>query len=245
MPDPVSPAASPPLTVTLAAWAGWRDAPGGPREAGWSAVPADGQAVPVLLRRRIDRAGQAALRLAWNMAASGAARIVASSRHGAFIRSVAIMRAAQAGEPASPAEFSLSVHHAMAGLLSIARANRAGHTAVAAGAESLAAGLLEAAAGLGLAESGQAGALLMHLDEPLPVPFDVLLPAAPACALVLALMPDGPGQKLEIRLEPRAAGDGAAGEDIETQLWRFLAAPDCPEAVVGQGRLALRLRRAG
>ncbi len=198
MPDPVSPAASPPLAVTLAAWAGWRDVPGGPQEAGWSAVPATAQAVPVLLRRRIDRAGQAALRLAWNMAASGAARIVASSRHGAFARSLAIMRAAQAGEPASPSEFSLSVHHAMAGLLSIARTNRAGHTAVAAGAESLAAGLLEAAVGLGLPESeagasGRAGALLMHLDEPLPAPFDVLLPPAPACALVLALMPDGPG----------------------------------------------------
>jgi len=38
-----------------------------------------------------------------------------------------------AGEGVSPAEFTLSVHHALVGLLSIAQSNRRGHTALAAG----------------------------------------------------------------------------------------------------------------
>lgn len=198
--------------------------------------PHPGMAVPVLLRRRVPREGQAMLRLAWPLAGEGA-RIVASSRHGAFARSLAIMRAVRDGEPPSPAEFSLSVHHALAGLLSIAGHNRAGHTAVAAGPASLAAGLLEAAAGL---EAG--GALLMHLDEPLPAPFDALLPSlAPPCALVLALMPEGAGERMTLELAPGSPGP----RDDAAALWGFLADPARREVGLGSGRMALLLRRAG
>lgn len=237
IPGPASPSV---LSFTLLAWAGWRDRPEGAEEAGGGEAAGP---VPVLLRRRVPREGQAMLRLAWRLAAAEGARIVASSRHGAFSRSLAIMRAVRAGEPASPAEFSLSVHHALAGLLSIARRNRAGHTAVAAGEASLAAGLIEAAAGL-----AGAGALLMHLEEALPAPFDAALPPAPpACALVLALAPSGAqrGERMEIALDPspRLAGRLAGSGDDAEALWAFLAAPGRAEVALGSGRLALRLRR--
>ena len=69
----------------------------------------------------------------------------------------------------SPADFTLSVHHALAGLLSIALRNQAGHTTVAAGTDSFGAGMQEA---IGcLAEQPDEPVLLVHFHEPLPPPY--------------------------------------------------------------------------
>src|SRR5689334_10839923 len=88
-----------------------------------------------LLRRRVSEIGQRALRPAWCLS-EGEPKFVLASRNGEFGRTLGLLEALTEREPLSPAEFSLSVHHALIGLLSIARGNGAGHTALAAGADS-------------------------------------------------------------------------------------------------------------
>ncbi len=123
------------LHFRLRAWAAWL--PG-------QIEPAAAESLPLLLRRRIGGLGQQALRAAWSLPDSAAARLIFASRHGEFGRTLSILDALAKGEEISPADFTLSVHHALAGLLSIARGNRHGHTTIAAGRESFGFGLLEA-----------------------------------------------------------------------------------------------------
>src|SRR6202040_2382166 len=92
-------------------------------------------------------------------------RYVLASRHGEFSRTLRILESLAALELPSPAEFSMSVHNALAGLLSIHFGNMRGHTALAAGVDTFGFGLMEAAACL--AEQPQEPVLLIFGDEPL------------------------------------------------------------------------------
>lgn len=129
-----------------------------------------------------------------------------------------------AREDVSPAEFSLAVHHALVGLLSIARGNRRGHTAVAAGPESFCFGFLEAVSCL--AETPAVPVLLMHYDEPLPAPFAGCCGAETApLALVVALTASGPGQPMALDITP-ATADRPADDRTPAACFRdFLADP--------------------
>jgi hypothetical protein len=66
----------------------------------------------------------------------------------------------------SPTDFSLSVHNAWAGMLSIINENARGHSALAAGPDTFAFGLLEALTILRTEPS--VPVLLLFTDEPLP-----------------------------------------------------------------------------
>ncbi|MBI3503623.1 MAG: beta-ketoacyl synthase chain length factor [Proteobacteria bacterium] len=143
---------------------------------GWAAwTPADGEfgmpdgTVPSGLRRRVGPLGQSALRAAWGLKGADRSRLVFASRHGEFGRTAAIMDTLARHGEVSPADFSLSVHHALAGLLSIVTANGRGHTAIAAGHDSFFNALLEATAGL--ADGSAEDVTLVYYDEPLPAPF--------------------------------------------------------------------------
>ena len=220
----------PPMTFTVRAWEAWSEqAPPGERA---SAGAEHGQPPPpVLLRRRVGTLGQHALRLAWGMACSAEARLIASSRHGEFHRSLAIMEGLVAGEGVSPAEFTLSVHHALVGLLSIARNNRRGHTAVAAGPESFCFGFLDAVAGL--ADAPQEPVLLIHYDERLTEPFARFAPeTGPGLALVLALAADGPGEAMTLVATPTAAPRPDGLPDPAAGFCAFLADPSAPHHTV-------------
>ena len=141
--------------------------PGRETQADWLAwavgatVPAEPSrlpvALPAILRRRVTPVGQMAFRAACALSVPDAARFIFCSRHGEFQRTLGILTALATGEPVSPAEFSLSVHNALAGLLSIAWHNRAGHTTIAAGADSFGSALIEAASCSDRA-AGRAGA---------------------------------------------------------------------------------------
>lgn len=191
---------------TPAAWSAWADERDGvpPSEE----VPA--ASVPLMLRRRIGTLGQQALKAAWGLPGSEDCRYVFASRHGEFDRTLSILRGLAVGEDVTPSDFMLSVHHALAGLLSIVQKNRRGHTAVAAGDESFGAGLLEAA--ICLSETPTEPILLVYYDEPLPTPFYDLakLPPAPI-AVALLLTADGPGTPLVMRTSP---SDGSAASPI-------------------------------
>jgi hypothetical protein len=124
--------------------------------------------MPASLRRRVTPIGRRALEAAWAVLAGReglSPRIVLSSRHGEYERTLGLLRTLAQDDGVSPAEFSLAVHHGLAGLLSIATGNRAGHMAIAAGADTLGSALMEAAACL--ADDDDL-VLLMHFDDELP-----------------------------------------------------------------------------
>jgi len=189
----------------LACWAAWL--PG--RESlvcGGTLCP--GPALPSSLRRRVTPIGRKALDVAWTLVAGQTGsqpKIVLSSRHGEYTRTFDVLTAlAETGE-VSPAAFSLSVHHALAGLLSIAADNRAGHTAIAAGGESFGYGCLEAATSLA---EGAGRVLLLHFDEALPEAYREIGGAAEdSLALALLLAPedeDGAGERIALSFAPSA-----------------------------------------
>jgi len=197
------------LSFHIRGWAAW--APGRETEAAWrawadgsgaapQAEPATG-AVPSALRRRISPLGQATLRCAWGLPDATAARIVSASRHGEFGRTLSILDSLARGEDVSPADFTLSVHHALAGVLSIAQGNQRGHTAIAAGHDSFGFGLMEAVTAL--AERPDEPVVLLHYDEPLPPPYsDFATAPGEPMALALSLASLGNGQRFALTVAP-------------------------------------------
>src|SRR5271168_3310513 len=127
-----------------------------------SEIAKAGASLPLILRRRVSTIGQMAFRASHALSEQRTARFIFCSRHGEFDRTLRILRSLIAREPTSPTDFTLSVHNALAGLLSIAWGNTAGHTAIAAGADSFGYGLMEALACL-KAESG-APVMLVYFD---------------------------------------------------------------------------------
>jgi hypothetical protein len=208
------------LPFRIRGWAAW--APGRESEAAWrewattdevvsaERIEPGASPVPMILRRRISPLGQAALRCAWGLPDGGKARIISASRHGEFGRTLSILEALVRGEAVSPADFTLSVHHALVGLLSIAQGNHNGHTAVAAGLESFGFGFLEAVACL--QERPTEPVILLYYDESLPPPFDRFDSGAGlSLALALSLSMSGEGETFTLSTE--ASGAAATGTD--------------------------------
>jgi len=167
--------------VSAAQWRDW----GGPCRHEDFIAPV---ALPLSLRRRATPIGQTLLAGALGFGDMvQRARYVLASRHGEFSRARQTLMTLAQEEELSPAEFSMSVHHGLAGLLSIHARNREGHTALAAGTESFACGLLEAAACI--AENPQTPVLLLYADEKLPHEFAGLAGPENAlpCVMVLGL----------------------------------------------------------
>src|SRR5215510_2449875 len=169
---------------TSAAWRAWAGAADGNAEAPSKRAPP----IPMMLRRRATPFGQ---KIVSSAAACGDAlrhaRYVLASRHGEFSRMIGILRALDAGDLPSTAEFSMVVHHALTGLLSIGAGNTSGHTALAAGLDTFGFGLMEAVACL--AEQPHESVLVLYGDEALPGEYaafaddDVGLPVVVALAL--------------------------------------------------------------
>src|SRR5262245_47861774 len=122
------------LAFSVRDWFAW--APGRETRRAWrdwavttSAEPSENdlatmQTLPMMLRRRATAIGQKAIGAALACQDVGAARYVISSRHGEYARTTAIFTSLAERTAPSPAEFSMSVHHGLAGLLSIHTGNR-------------------------------------------------------------------------------------------------------------------------
>jgi hypothetical protein len=124
--------------------------------------------MPPMLRRRAGPLGKMALEVAYQcLDGRGDVPSVFCSRHGEVARAVDLLTDMARGEPLSPTAFGMSVHNATAGLLTIARADRANHIAVAAGAASVEHAVIEAC---GLLADGAPMVLLVAYDFPLPEP---------------------------------------------------------------------------
>jgi hypothetical protein len=235
---------------TLLNWAA--RAPGRSAQADWCAWAGRTGAVaesaaapelPMMLRRRLTPIGQAALAAAAEAGAPAEARYVFCSRHGEFVRTARLLTAVAQDEPLSPADFSVSVHNALAGILSIANGARAGHTAIAHGNDSFAAGLLEAVATL--AADQATPVLLVYFDDDLPPPYDSLdAPAEGVLALAVLLGGDAAdGEKLLLSFEPADAPMSCTPQAPALDFIRFLAAAEAERVIPGRAS-ALRCARA-
>ncbi len=151
---------------------------------------------PLLLKRRISSLGKTALLGAWNIPEAEKARYILSSRHGEFSRTLTILESYLETKIVSPADFSLSVHHALIGLLSIVRKNHKGHTALAAGHESFCLAMIEAYALL--KEAPDEPVLLVHCDEPLMGSFEEFNDASEQPVALILLLTSADGERLSL-----------------------------------------------
>ena len=121
-------------------------------------------------RRRLNPLGRMAAQVAYDLAGPTADEgtgtpILYASRYGDATRSLALLSDLARHEPISPTAFGLSVHNAIGAMVSIARADRAHHSALAGGASSAGTALIEAA---GLLADGAPEVIVVHYDAPLP-----------------------------------------------------------------------------
>lgn len=159
---------------TDTAWQAWADSPAGGSASEVLASEPPLPEMPAMLRRRASPSGKMALQAAYRAIATGAdgsfdvpdeIPTVFCSRHGECSRSAALLADLVDGAPMSPAAFSLSVHNASAGLFSIARGDRSGSVALAAGTATVEHAAIEAC---GLLADGAPAVLLVVSDSPPP-----------------------------------------------------------------------------
>lgn len=196
------------LHFTVRAWAGWAS----------GSDSSDAKGIPSLLRRRVTALGRNALGAACSLPELDKVRYVFSSRHGEFSRTLSILKSIVDAEALSPTDFSMSVHHALVGLLSISQNNHSGHTAVAAGEESFCFGLIEALACL--AEAPQDPVMLIHCDEPLPGGYAAFNRADDRPVALALLLGEGGGQ--DFGVQSYAKIEGGRQNSIALDFLNFL-----------------------
>lgn len=187
------------------AWRAWARQP---YPLGAGADPAV-RAMPPMLRRRAGLLGKMALEVAYRcLDGRRDVPAVFCSRHGEVARSVDLLNDLVQGEMLSPTAFGMAVHNASAGLFSIARADRANHLALAAGAATIEHAVIEAC---GLLADGAPMVLLVASECPVPAPFEAFRDSEEqAHAWAWLMVPAGADA---LRLRWRAGADGADGAD--------------------------------
>ncbi|MBF0460380.1 MAG: beta-ketoacyl synthase chain length factor [Magnetococcales bacterium] len=128
--------------------------------------------LPLLLRRRMTPLARTLFTLALSLNPDENMLFLFSSRHGDYARTYGMLNTLAEENSLSAAEFSLSVHNALCGLLSIALQNRHGHVAISAGRDTFGCALMESA--LLLQENPTRSILLVHYDAPLPEVYHAL-----------------------------------------------------------------------
>jgi hypothetical protein len=169
-----------------------------------------------------------------------------ASQHGDLGRTVGLLKSLALKEPLSPTDFTMSVHHALVGLISIHTGNREGHTAVAAATDTFGFGFLEATAYVA-AESKPA--LLVYLDDPLPDEYREFRTSDGTGALVVVAQiepPAGDGSDCVFSATPNAKPAGrtrSEGQAAPLDFLRFLLA-GCASIASSGERMDWRWQRA-
>lgn len=116
--------------------------------------------------RRLSKGARLAVECALEAAGEIApSYVIFASRHAELPRNEKLLTALALGEDVSPADFTMSVHNAAAGSLTIHAKSRAPHASIAAGADTFAAALAEAAAAMA---DGKKTVLLAAFENELP-----------------------------------------------------------------------------
>jgi hypothetical protein len=206
--------------------------------------------LPMMVRRRITGFGQKVLESALATQAAERARYIFATRHGEFVTTLRILDAICDGSAPSPADFSMSVHHALAGLLSIHTGNKAGHTTISAGADSFGYGMLEAVATLD--DSPEQSTFLVCYDDALPGAYGCFrdrhedeLPLIVALDIVEA--DTNPAQRFALSVAPKDGGDELPRVQevpMAQQFLSFLLRDQQQVRIVG-GSMIWNFRRVG
>lgn len=223
-----------PLTITIKAWSAWAPGLDSPEDwqqwaAGRKAIGGDNlpdvKAIPAMLRRRLSSLGKVAVATAMPVLehSAGNTPAVLVSRHGDLNRTVTLLTDLARQEELSPTHFSLSVHNAIGGLLSITRNDPSSITALACGFDDVSTALLEAQAIL--TERGCAQVLCLIYDEPIPEVYrqqTLILPTHPYAVAVLLGPEPRPTNGVTVTLNPGPAAATAGGEGEEPQALTFV-----------------------
>jgi hypothetical protein len=202
-----------PALADKEAWRAWAAGPSDWTATATPVAPVPGMAP--ILRRRADAADRLALEVAFRLAPAGGLPTVFASRHGQVVRSVAMLQAQAAGEPASPMDFSLSVHNATAGQYAIAAGDRHASTSLSSRGEAFGSALLEAA---GLIAEGAPRILVVASDPRMPEAFGALAGSEPA-GYALGLLLGDAGEAWTCTL-----AEGPGPDHAEPQALAFLRA---------------------
>jgi len=153
---------------TAESWLDWANCPTSLHDLYLSSY-AKPATLPLALKRRATKFGQEVLKGALGFANVGQAKFVMSSRFSELSREVSVLNQITTEGCISPADFSMSVHHALIGLLSIHTNNKQSHTAIASINNCLSTAFIEAAALL--EDSPDVPVLIICGDESFPVPY--------------------------------------------------------------------------
>jgi len=121
--------------------------------------------LPAALRRRLNKFGRAAAGMSTDKV-QGDPLIVFASRYGDAERSATILQEIARGEDVSPMQFSLSVHNAVSGILSIGWKLKEFQSVISAGEESFLMGVTESLSLL--TAYPDKDVLFIYIDLPLP-----------------------------------------------------------------------------
>lgn len=158
------------IAFTISDWLGWCGASGQPPllESPNLIVSdkPDVASIPPMVRRKLNTLGRACVSLILKLAPENSdIPIVYCSQHGDIERTMHVLHEITDGEPVSPMHFSLAVHNAICGVLSIQTGNMASISALSAGQQGLVPVLLEA---LGIIESGEKQVICVICDMTIP-----------------------------------------------------------------------------
>ncbi len=122
--------------------------------------------LPMMAARRLDKGTRLALEVSLSLLEGRKAdALVFSSRHGELPKSEKLLSIIQQGRDVSPTDFSMSVHNAAAGTLTIREKLCIPSASISSGADSFHSGLIEA---YGQLCSGAESVLLIDFENPMP-----------------------------------------------------------------------------
>lgn len=219
------------IKFNIEAWAAW--APGLSSESDWQQW-FSGQKVldenhkpnlkhiPAMLRRRLSGLGKGVGFALNEVAGDACYSTVFCSRHGDLQQTLEMLRELALEQPLSPTAFSLSVHNAIAGVLSIGRKNTSNFTALAAGEDGVWQAIIEAVAQLQASASGKV--LCVIYDAPVPDLYagDVSEVPFPHALALLLSHDSGAAYSLEFSA---AESLPAPEQKVTIELIRFLLDP--------------------
>lgn len=196
-----------------AAWQNWAN--GGCLDNEPPQTKPDVSYMPAMLRRRLSPIARAAVHVAWQcLEGNQNTPVIFSSVYGESEHTLMLTEAVAGGEPVSPTAFSLSVHNAIAGQLTIARHITAEATCLSPAGGGVLPALLEAQ---GLLQEGcHERVLVVFCDQPLPSVYRASQPGPSellACALLITTTVLDNCYSLQ-----RITASGEKTEEQETQL---------------------------
>ena len=205
-----------------------------------SAAP-DVSVIPPMLRRRLNQLGRAcASEVLRHIGDQPQTPVVYCSQHGDIERTLNVLSELVDGEPVSPMHFSLAVHNAICGVLSIQVGNKANISALAAGENGLVPVLLEAA---GILQEGAERVICVLCDVVLPDVYrDAQSKPDRAYALCFEMVPDG-ATELSLQMDKDTGQTGMLAAPLD--FARFLDGGDRQCRIEHNGRYWSLQKTAG